>query len=177
MAHTLRSRHPRGESRPPAAITDPDLIAARLEDAAHYPGGHAPALYAPRGEAEIAALLREPGSLLAVGAQSSLTGGATPMGDRLLCTDRLNRIVDIGTDGVRVEAGVTLSALTTALHAHGLYYPPVPTLEGAGIGGTIATNASGAATFKHGTTREWVDALTVVLATGDVLDIDRGVTR
>ena len=31
-----------------------------------------------------------------------------------------------------------------------------------------------AATFKYGSTREWVDALTVVLANGEVLDIDRG---
>jgi D-lactate dehydrogenase (cytochrome) len=177
MAHTLRSRPPPGELRPPPAITDPDLIAPRLEDAAHYPGGHAQALYAPRGEAEIAAVLREPGSLLTIGAQSSLTGGATPMGDRLLSTDRLNRIVDIGAHRVRVQAGVSLSALAAALHAKTLYYPPAPTFDGAFVGGTIATNAAGAATFKHGTTREWVDAVTVVLATGDVLDIERGITH
>jgi D-lactate dehydrogenase (cytochrome) len=177
MAHTLRSRRPRGELRPPPAITDPDLIAPRLEDAAHYPGGHAPALYAARCEAEIAAVLCEPGSLLTIGAQSSLTGGATPIGDRLLSTDRLNRIVDIGTGRVRVQAGVSLSALASALHAQTLYYPPGPTFDGAFVGGTIATNAAGAATFKHGTTRAWVDALTVVLASGDVLDIERGVTH
>jgi D-lactate dehydrogenase (cytochrome) len=176
LAHALRSRRPSGELRPPAAITDPDLIAARLEDAAHYPGGHAPALYTPRSEAEIAAAVREPGSLLAIGAQSSLTGGATPMGDRLLSTDRLNRIVDVGTDRVRVQAGVSVSALASALHARALYYPPAPTFDGACVGGTIATNAAGAATFKHGTTRGWVDAVTVVLASGDVLDIERGVT-
>jgi D-lactate dehydrogenase (cytochrome) len=177
LIHTLRSRRPRGELQPPSAITDPDLIAPRLEDAAHYPGGHAPVLYVPRGEAEIAAVLRESGSLLAVGAQSSLTGGATPMGDRLLSTERLNRCVDISTERVRVQAGVSLSALAATLHARALYYPPAPTFDGALLGGTIATNAAGAATFKHGTTREWVEAVTVVLATGDVLDIERGVTH
>jgi D-lactate dehydrogenase (cytochrome) len=177
MPHTLRSRPPRGELRTPPPITDPDLIAGRLEDAAHYPGGHAPTLYAPRNEAEIAAVLREPGSLLAVGAQSSLTGGATPMGDRLLSTDRLNRIVDITKDCVRVQAGVSLSALDRALHDKALYYPPAPTFDGAYVGGTISTNAAGAATFKHGTTRNWIDALTIVLAGGDVLDVERGVTH
>ena len=40
----------------------------------------------------------------------------------------------------------------------------------------MATNAAGAATFKHGTTRDWVEALTVVLPGGDVLDIERGTT-
>jgi D-lactate dehydrogenase (cytochrome) len=177
MAHRFRSRRPRGEPQLPPRITDPDLIAARLEDAAHYPGGHAPALFAPRNEAEIAAVLREAGSVLPVGAQSSLTGGATPLGDRLLSTDRLNRICDIGTDRVRVQAGVSLATLDTALRSAALYYPPAPTFDGAYVGGTIATNAAGAATFKYGTTRAWVDGLTVVLASGDVLEIERGATR
>jgi len=115
LAHTLRSRRPRGDPRAPLPITDRDVIAARLEDAAHYPGGHAPALYLPRTEAEVAAVLRESGSALAIGAQSSLTGGATPLGDRLLATDRLNRILEIAADRVRVEAGVSLALLDTAL--------------------------------------------------------------
>ena len=41
----------------------------------------------------------------------------------------------------------------------------------------VATNAAGAATFKYGSTRDWVRALTVVLATGDVLDLERGECR
>jgi len=177
VAHTLRSRRPRGDLRLPPAITDPDLIASHLEDAAHYPGGRAPTLYAPRTEAEIAAVLRDTGSVLAIGAQSSLTGGATPMGDRLLSTDRLNRIVEVCTGGVRVQAGLTLSALDTELRGRGVYYPPAPTFDGAFVGGTIATNAAGAATFKHGTTRAWVEAVTIVLASGDVLDVERGITH
>jgi D-lactate dehydrogenase (cytochrome) len=177
MAHTLRSRRPQGELRPPFPITDPDLIASRLEDAAHYPGGHATALYTPRTEAEIAAILSDAGSVLAIGAQSSLTGGATPMGDRVLSSDRLNRLVEEGVDRVRVQAGVSLSGLAASLQRRGLYYPPAPTFDGAFVGGTIATNAAGAATFKHGTTREWVEAVTIVLASGDVLDIERGITH
>jgi D-lactate dehydrogenase (cytochrome) len=55
-----------------------------------------------------------------------------------------------------------------------LYYPPVPTFDGAFVGGTISTNAAGAATFKYGSTRPWVAAVTVVLASGDVLDVQRG---
>jgi D-lactate dehydrogenase (cytochrome) len=40
----------------------------------------------------------------------------------------------------------------------------------------IATNAAGAATFKYGTTRDWVRAITIVLPGGDVLDVERGAT-
>ena len=53
---------------------------------------------------------------------------------------------------------------------------PVPTYDGAVAGGVIATNAAGAATFEYGSTREWVRAITVVLADGSVLDLERGRT-
>ena len=69
-----------------------------------------------------------------------------------------------------------LKELQRRLAAVGLYYPPVPTFDGAFVGGTIATNAAGAATFKHGSTRRWVNAATIVLASGDVLDVVRGET-
>ena len=55
-----------------------------------------------------------------------------------------------------------------------LYYPPIPTYDGAFVGGTIATNAAGAATFKYGSTRPWVEALHVVLADGSLAEIRRG---
>ena len=51
---------------------------------------------------------------LVVGAQSSLTGGATPFGDRVISTARLQG-VRISADGVRVGAGTTLSALQEQL--------------------------------------------------------------
>ena len=128
----------------------------------------------PATEAEVAALLQGPDRILPIGAQSSLTGGATPMGEVVLSTGRLNGIGSIGADSVRVGAGVTLIELDAALLRAGRYYPPTPTFAGACVGGTVATNAAGAATFKYGAAREWVEALTVVLPTGDVLDIERG---
>ncbi len=59
----------------------------------------------------------------------------------------------------------------------GRWFPPVPTYLGAFAGGAVATCAAGAATFKYGTVREWVDGLTVVLAGGDVLELSRGEHR
>src|SRR6266508_1214953 len=98
------------------------------------------------------------------------------MGETLLSTARLNRILDSGDDWIHVEAGLTLTDLDAALAKAGKYYPPAPTFMGAFVGGTVATNAAGAATFKYGTTRDWVAGLTVVLANGDVLEIRRGET-
>ena len=99
------------------------------------------------------------------------------MGETIVSTRRLTGIEMIGADRVRVGAGMTIEALNRAIEAAGRYYPPSPTFSGACVGGTVATNAAGAATFKYGTTRDWVDAITVVLPSGDVLDIERGATR
>src|ERR1051325_5376754 len=60
--------------------SDRDVLASFLEDAAHFPGGHASGLATPATEAEVAETIAAAPRVLAIGAQSSLTGGATPMG-------------------------------------------------------------------------------------------------
>ena len=54
------------------------------------------------------------------------------------------------------------------------FYPPDPTEMSASLGGTVATNASGAASFKYKDTRNWIRRLHVILASGEMLDIPRG---
>jgi D-lactate dehydrogenase (cytochrome) len=172
----VRVNHAVATAPPVAAIeleTDPDLIAQYLEDAAHYPGGYAIGLVRPRTIDEVAAAVGAAPHVLPVGARSSLTGGATPAGDLIVSTERLGTIRRTG-DGVVVGAGVPLQAVQAALNADGLWLPPVPTYLGATVGGAISTNAAGAATFKYGPMRPWVRAMTVVLASGDVLALRRG---
>ncbi len=171
--HRIRAR-PAAPVAAPLIDRDPAVVSSFLSDAAHVPGGFAAGVATPRSEAEVAALVAGADCVLPVGAQSSLTGGATPRGEVVLSTRALTAIGAPDGYRVRVGAGVPLAALQRALTTHGLYYPPVPTYDGAFVGGTIATNAAGAATFKYGSTRSWVEALTVVLANGDVLDIGRG---
>jgi D-lactate dehydrogenase (cytochrome) len=156
--------------------TDPDVLAGYLEDAAHYPGGTAVALARPAIVEEVAWVVQHAARVLPVGAQSSLTGGATPNGDVVVSTERLTS-VHVADDRVMVGAGVRLRDLQEALNARGLWFPPVPTFLGATVGGSVATNAAGAATFKYGSVRRWVRGLTVVLASGDVLRIRRGDVR
>ena len=145
-----------------------------LSDAAHFPGGHAAGLEAPRTLAEIPDIVRQARSVLPIGAQSSLTGGATPMGELLLSTERLTRVIEVGAGHATVEAGVSIAALQDALAAHGAWFPAAPTWTGALAGGVVATNAAGAATFKYGSVRRWVEAIGVVLADGSALQIRRG---
>ena len=170
----VRSRAPIGPFTQPESITEADRLAPHLDDAAHVPGGYAAALVEPRSERDVSEVVRRATRVLAIGAQSSLTGGATPRGETLLSTGRLKAIADLADGRVRVGAGVTLAEIDAHLARRGALYPPLPTWHGATIGGAIATNAAGAATFKYGTTRAWVDELTVVLASGDVLDLRRG---
>lgn len=162
----------------PAPLIDRDeaILSSFLSDAAHVPGGFAAGVAFPHDEAEVASLVAHATHVLPIGAQSSLTGGATPRGEVVLSTRALSTISSPAGDSVRVGAGVPLKELQRTLAAVGLYYPPVPTFDGAFVGGTIATNAAGAATFKHGSTRRWVNAATIVLANGDVLDVTRGET-
>ena len=161
--------------------TNSELVERFLHDAARYPGGHAEGVARPRTVDEIAAIFGEVAAhkgppfwhVLSVGAQSSLTGGATPFGDIVLSTERLAALAIEG-ERVRAGAGVSLQAIQDALAPAGRWLPPVPTYLGATAGGAVATCAAGAATFKYGTIRPWVDGLTVVLADGRILQLERG---
>jgi D-lactate dehydrogenase (cytochrome) len=177
VSHRIVARSPLREVAAPPIERQPAVVSSFLSDAAHVPGGHAPGVVFPRDESEIAALVRDAERILPVGAQSSLTGGATPRGEIVLSTRMLTAIGTATQDAVQVGAGVRLVELQRQLGAIGLFYPPVPTFDGAFVGGTISTNAAGANTFKYGSTRPWVSAITVVLANGDVLDVHRGETR
>lgn len=151
-----------------------------LTDASNMPGGHAERLFVPETADEVAAVLREANeagaSVTISGARTGTVGGAVPFGGYVISLERLNKIKTIDKAAMKavVEPGVVLADLQKAVEAEGLYYPPDPTEWSCQIGGTVATNASGARSFKYGATREFVSALTVVLSDGDVLKLGRG---
>jgi D-lactate dehydrogenase (cytochrome) len=82
-------------------------------------------------------------------------------------------VLDEAGEWALAPVGMTLQLLGDMLPA-GLVYPPDPTERTATLGGTIATNASGARTYHYGATRHWVEALQVVLPCGDPFTIERG---
>lgn len=159
-----------------------DEIQDYLTDASNIQGGHATSVHFPNHATEIADLLREASQtqtpVTVAGAGTGITGGRVPFGGVVLATDRLARIVSLegAADGARavVQPGVLLRDLQTAAAAQGLFYPPDPTEWSCFIGGNVATNASGARTFKYGPTRNYVRRLQIVLATGEVLELARG---
>jgi glycolate oxidase len=106
------------------------------------------------------------------GTGSSVTGAAlAPKGGIVLDFTRLNKIKEINrADGYAViEPGVICNALNAKL-APTHFFPPDPGSAAiCTIGGMIATNASGVRAAKYGTTKDYVKALTVVLADGRVI--------
>jgi D-lactate dehydrogenase (cytochrome) len=93
-----------------------------------------------------------------------------------MSTERLNKIIEINLAEkfALVEPGVLLSDLQEAVQSKALLYPPDPTERNCFIGGTVATNASGARTFKYGSTRNFVEELEIILPNGDFLYLKRG---
>lgn len=165
--------------------SDTDEIQSFLSDASNMPGGHASHVVFPESVEEVAVILaaasRERTPVTVSGAGTGIVGGRVPSGGIVLATDRLNRIQEIVREekGGRAVAGagVVLADLQRATSEHGLIYPPDPTEWSCYLGGTVATNASGARTFKYGPTRSFVRRLVIALATGDVLDLSRGQVR
>jgi len=72
-----------------------------------------------------------------------------------------------------VAPGISINELAVAL-PRGMMYPPDPTETAAFLGGTVATNASGARCFFYGPTRNWIRGLRIVLPDGQVAEIVRG---
>lgn len=151
-----------------------------LTDASNMPGGHAEKLFIPENAVQVAEILREANEkripVTVSGARTGTVGGAVPFGGWVISLEKLNKIISIDKENLRtvVEPGVVLADLQKAVEAEGLFYPPDPTEWSCQIGGTVATNASGARSFKYGATREFVERLQVVLASGDTLSISRG---
>ena len=58
-----------------------------------------------------------------------------------------------------------------------LYYPPDPGQESGSIGGNINTNAGGMRALKYGTTRDYVQALEVVLPSGEIINVGGKVVK
>src|SRR5215217_2626326 len=162
--------------------SNPDEIQSFVSDASFIRNGHADRVVLPENIEEISAILAEANRarlpVTVSGAGTGTVGGRVAFGGIVLATDKLNRIKSIvheepGGFAV-VEAGVVLADLQRAVDREGLLYPPDPTERGCFIGGNVATNASGARTFKYGPTRNYVSRLKVVLASGEVLDQRRG---
>ncbi len=131
----------------------------------------------PDSTEQIGAILRlanaERIAVVTRGSGTGLSGGSIPVPHCIVvCTVRMDRILEIDRANLtaRVQPGVLTAKLDEAAKACGLFYPPDPgSIKISTIGGNVANNSGGLRGLKYGVTRDYVMALEVVLASGDIL--------
>ncbi len=108
------------------------------------------------------------------GAGTGLSGGALADDIIVVGLHRLKEIISLDIDNRRatVESGVVNLRLNKYVAPYGLLYAPDPSSEAAcTIGGNVAENAGGPHCLKYGVTLNHVLAMTVVLPSGEVVDL------
>lgn len=111
--------------------------------------------------------------LTVVSGKTSLTGACVPVGGVILDGKNLDTLDS--RDPSRVGPGVILRRYKEHVHSLGMFYPPDPTSEeSCTLGGNVACNASGALSYLYGPTRSYIRGLRIVLASGSILDLERG---
>ncbi|MGZ3420226.1 MAG: FAD-binding oxidoreductase [Polyangiales bacterium] len=110
------------------------------------------------------------------GGRTGLAGGAVAAkGEVVLSLARMRRIDPVELLGatVRVQAGAVTEAVHHHCEEHGLTWPVDFASKGSStVGGNIATNAGGVKVIRYGLTRHWVLGLQVVLASGEILELN-----
>ena len=134
----------------------------------------------PRTTAEVSRLLVlcDAAAIAVVpsGGRTGLAGGAVAKdGEVVLSLERMRALgpVDTLAMTVRAEAGAVTEVVHQHCAPHGLTWPVDFASKGSSqVGGNIATNAGGVKVIRYGLTRQWVLGLEVVLATGEVLELN-----
>jgi FAD/FMN-containing dehydrogenase len=141
----------------------------------------APAAVAfPRTTDEVARLLAlcsaHQVAVVPSGGRTGLAGGAVAAhGELVLSLSRMRHMEPVDESGatVRVQAGAVTAAVHAHVAQHGLSWPVDFASKGSSqVGGNIATNAGGVRVIRYGLTRQWVLGLQVVLASGEVLELN-----
>lgn len=101
-------------------------------------------------------------------------GGESLTNGIVISTEKLNKLLEIDTRErlVRVQSGITLKELNTALSVSGLNIP-IDGREEETIGGLISNAPVDEATGKYGGIMKYVERLEVILANGECLQTER----
>ncbi|PXZ07423.1 2-hydroxy-acid oxidase [Gilliamella apicola] len=165
-------------------IKDPQRIVlqnaippSHLTDGLQLKYGQADILVYPKTTAEVVEVVKFANAnnlnITTRGAGTNLVGSTIPNGGIILDLSLMTNIVELDkqTFTVTVQPGILLQDLQQFVEQHDLFYPPDPGAKTATVGGNISTNAGGMRAVKYGVTRDYVQALEVVMADGSVLTI------
>jgi FAD/FMN-containing dehydrogenase len=120
-------------------------------------------------------------ALVPSGGRTGLSGGAVASNEELVVAfDRMNKILgfDPADRQVICEPGVVTEQLQQYAETEGLFYPVDFASSGSSqLGGNVSTNAGGIKVIRYGMTREWVKGMKVVTGGGELLDLNRGLSK
>ncbi len=160
-------------------ITEPDEL--RVYDCDGLTGWRAmpAAVVLPGTTGEVQAVVRlcarEGIPFVARGAGTGLSGGALPVAEGIVVSlARMRAIlaVDLESQRIVVEPGVTNLDVTRAVSDEGFFYAPDPSSQQVcTIGGNVAENSGGAHCLKNGFTVNHVTGLKVVLPDGELVEL------
>jgi len=109
------------------------------------------------------------------GAGTGLSGGATPSeGGVVVSLAGMNRLLDLDLTNrfARCQTGMVNLEISKQVAEHGLYFAPDPSSQSScTLGGNIAENSGGPHCLKYGATTAHILGLTVVLPTGEVVQL------
>ncbi|KAL8812814.1 MAG: hypothetical protein Q9200_000743 [Gallowayella weberi] len=161
--------------------TEPALLKAHSSTAwSPAPSSQCPSLLvSPRRTSHVSEIMkicsRRKVPVVAYSGGTSFSGALTAVCGGL-CIDfkNMDKILAVHEQDmdVVVQPAVDWQELNTHLEPRGLYFPPDPG-PGARIGGMIAMSCSGTNAYRHGTMKNWVLSMTVVLADGSVIKTRR----
>ncbi|MGM7722666.1 glycolate oxidase subunit GlcD [Metabacillus sp. Hm71] len=107
------------------------------------------------------------------GSGTNLCAGTCPTeGGLVILFKHMNHILEIDEENltVTVQPGVITLDMINEVEARSLFYPPDPSsMKISTIGGNINENSGGLRGLKYGVTRDYVIALEIVLANGDII--------
>lgn len=167
-------------------VVDPEVVASHVVDWTGQWRGRAPAVLRPHSVEEVAAVVqlarRHLVPLVAQGGNTGLVAGAVPLAGEVVVELRaLDEVgeVDVAAQQVTVGAGATLAKVQSSVEPAGLAVGvDLGARDQATIGGMVATNAGGLHVLRHGSMRQQVVGIEVVLGTGEVVRSNlRGLTK
>ena len=157
--------------------TGESVLNTHSRDQSLHPPSRPEVVIWPESRDEVAAILKYANErrlpVTGWGSGSSLEGNPIPVcGGIILSFERMNQVLNVRPDDfqIDVQPGVVYKEMNHQLRHTGLFFPPDPG-AGATIGGMIANNASGTRTVRYGSTKDYVQKLTVVLADGEVIEL------
>lgn len=143
------------------------------------------AIVFPKKAEQVQALVRfaneQKLALVPSGGRTGLSAAAVAAnGEIVVSFDYMNQIVEFNEFDRTVvcQPGVVTAQLQQFAEDKGLYYPVDFASAGSSqIGGNIGTNAGGIKVIRYGMTRNWVAGLKVVTGAGELLELNKDLTK